>query len=245
VCQKHISQKQRNGRQFWKDTIMIQFFVLAFITYILYSASALFPSPYTYDLTTLPPLSSQEPWGIFGRNSEGNVADTLISKRLYYCPDNHAGVQDLINALVAKYPEIDAIGVADPQAVNDLYEANLFDTWASLQFTLSTEQQSSGKLILSQSTPTVVSYTILNNPSTYRGLPFSTDNYTDDVYNKQQAAADLFWSSGYLTLQNFVATYLAQQYDGTVAPDYTVSKILQYHMLWVNFTKMLSFFTYS
>ena len=35
LCQKHISQKQRNGRQFMKDTFMVQFFFLLFISFIL------------------------------------------------------------------------------------------------------------------------------------------------------------------------------------------------------------------
>jgi hypothetical protein len=29
---KHISQKQRNGRQWWKDTIMIQLFLLLYVS---------------------------------------------------------------------------------------------------------------------------------------------------------------------------------------------------------------------
>lgn len=28
MCLKHVNQKIRNGRQWWKDTIMIQFFLL-------------------------------------------------------------------------------------------------------------------------------------------------------------------------------------------------------------------------
>lgn len=227
MCLKNFSQKQRNGRQFWKDTIFIQFFVLAFITYILYGSSFLNPSPHPYALTILPPLSDQQPWGIFSKNSEGNNELTVISKRLYYCPNNHAGVNALVNALVAKYPQIEAVGAADVDGVNAIYEENLFDTWASLQFTLTEEQQTTGQLVTSLTNPSTVSYTILTNPATYHSVPLSTDNYTDEVYNKQQASADLFWSTGYFTVQNFVATYLAQQYNGIVPADYTVDTYIQ------------------
>lgn len=205
------------------DTVCIQFFLLGFVAYILYSNSFNTSTPHPYSLTILPPLSSDKPWGIFNQNSNGNNLDTTISKRLYYCPDNHDGVTDLITALVAKYPSIEPVGAADPNGVNALYEANLFDTWASVQFVLTPDQITSGKLVTSQTNPSVVSYTILNNPSTYGDSPLSTDNSTTDVYNSEQAAADIFWSSGYFTLQNFVATYLAQQYNETVPADYTVS----------------------
>ena len=45
------------------------------------------------------------------------------------------------------------------------------------------------------------------------------------VYNDHGGTeADFFWSSGYLTLQNFVDTYLVQQYDGQ--EDFDVSTLL-------------------
>jgi ATP-binding cassette subfamily A (ABC1) protein 3 len=227
VCLKNFSQKQRNGRQFWKDTVCIQFFTLSFVAYILYANTWTTDTPHPYSLTILPPLSSAKPWGIFNQNSNGNNDDTTISKRLYYSPNDHLGVQALIDALVAKYPSIEPVGAADMNGVNDLYESNLFDTWASLQFTLTTDQITTQKLVTSQTNPSVVSYTILNNPSTYGNSPLSTDNTTDKVYNDAQAAADLFWSSGYFTLQNFVATYLAQQYNNTVPSDYTIDTFIQ------------------
>lgn len=226
MCLKNLSQKKRNGRQFWKDTIFTQFFLLGFVIYIIYSSSNINPSPHSYDLTALPPLSDQKPWGIFNKGSEGNNDQTSISKRLYYCPNNHAGVNNLVNALVAKYPDIDAIGVADPSGVRDLYESNIYDTWASLQFTLSSNQESTGLLVPSPNDPSVVSYAILISPSIY-STQISTDNYTDNVYNKAQAEADIFWSSGYFTLQNFIATYLAKEYNTTVPSDYTIDTFVQ------------------
>ena len=45
---------------------------------------------------------------------------------------------------------------------------------------------------------------------------------TTIVYNDHGGTeADFYWSSGYLTLQNFVDNYLAQQYDGN--QDFDVS----------------------
>jgi hypothetical protein len=93
-----------------------------------------------------------------------------------------------------------------------------------LQFTLTSDQVSSGKLVPSTSAPSLVTYSILDNPSTYSNqFGFSTVNYTDSVYNSEQAEADLFWSTGYFTLQNFIATYLAKEYNTMVPSDYTVS----------------------
>ncbi|RYG68763.1 hypothetical protein EON64_04450, partial [archaeon] len=223
MCQKHVSQKQRNGRQFWKDGFLTQLFVLAFLTYIIYGASYIPASPHTYDLSILPPLSDQTPWGVFGQDSKGNSLASVLSKRLYYCPQNHTGVDALISSLVAKYPQIEPVGADDPDGIKQLFEENLFDTWASMQFTLNSDQLSTGLLVTSQTNPSTVSYSILISPNIYQ-LNLATDNTTDtdDLYNLQQAQADLFWSSGYMTLQNFVATYLATQYT-TVDPDYTVS----------------------
>lgn len=226
MCQKHVSQKQRNGRQFWKDGFLTQFFVLAFLTYIIYGASYLAESPHTYDLSILPPLSNQSPWGVFGIDSNGNTETTTLSKRLYYCPQNHAGVNALISSLVTKYPQIEPVGADDPDAVKQLFEENLFDTWASMQFTLNADQQSSGLLVTNQTAPSTVSYSILISPNIFQSN-LATDNTTDtgDLYNQMQAQADLFWSTGYMTLQNFVATYLATQYT-TVDPDYTVCSLV-------------------
>jgi hypothetical protein len=219
---KHSSQKMRNGREFLKDSILTQVFFLGFVIYFLYQESIVDPTAHPYALTILPPLSSQSPWGIFGQSSNGNTDDTVISKRLYYSPNDNQGVQDLILALVAKYPDIDAVGAADGDEVNDLYGENIFNTWASIQFALNSQQISASQLVTSQTNPTTVSYTILTNPS-LNSVSLSIDNTTDTVYNDQQATADLFWSTGYMTLQNFVATYLAQQYDTIVPTNYSVS----------------------
>lgn len=226
---KSVSQKARNGRQFWKDTVFIQFFMLAFTVYILYSSTTVYPSPKVYQYHSLPPLTDSKPWGIFSPDAHGNLPDggTLISQRLYFCPDNHPAVNDLITALVAKYPKIKAIGVANPNKVNDLYSENLFDSWASLQFDLTQEQIDSGSFVSNQTGTTDVNYAILINPINW-GVGLSTDDYTQtsDVYNDLSCAPDLFWSSGYMTLQNYIATYLAKQYTSTPA-DFSVDTFVQ------------------
>ena len=123
-------------------------------------------------------------------------------------------MEDLIDALKKKWGDIEATGKKDGDEVNDEYEKNLFDTWASLQFDLDSDQKSSGKLVTSQTEPSKVKYTILINPSNW-GQSLSSSNYVDtgSIYNDEGCSADLFWSTGYLTLQNFVGGYLAQQYD--------------------------------
>lgn len=220
---KHVSQKKRNGRQTLKDTIMIQFFLLAFITYILYAASQIYPSADEYGHFPLPPLSDDKPYGIFNKGSKGNTYNSIISKRLYYSPAGHDGIESLINALTAKYPDIKAIGTTDRDGILDLYEKNIFDTWATIEFQLTETQKSTGKLVTSTTTEGTVNYIISINPVNYGGA-LADFNYTSDVYNKQSTDADIFWSSGYMTLQNFIDTYLAQQYTNKVSSDYTVSR---------------------
>lgn len=230
MCQKHFSQKKRNGRQFLKDSIMIQFFMLAFTTFIIFQSATYYPSPHVYDRIPLPPLSKSAPNGIFNQDSPGNEANYQLSKRLYYAPDNHAGVNALITALTNLYPDVEVVGAADTAGINSIYENNLFDTWASLDFQLTSDQITTGQLITSQTQPSSVAYTISINPSIWGNLP--TSNYTEPIKNKEVGPADLFWSSGYLTLQNFVDEFLVQQYNGaesfSVSYSYSLSSLLFY-----------------
>lgn len=227
MCQKHISQRKRNGRQFLKDSIMIQFFTLAFIVFIINQASNYTASPHFYGRIPLPPLSKSATNGVFNEDAPGNLNVNSISQRLYYAPSNHAGVNALIDALIAVYPDVKAIGAADAADMNKIYENNLFDTWATLDFQLTANQLSSGRLIPSQSQVTDVSYTISVNPTIWGNLP--TSNYSSPIYNNEVAPSDLFWSSGYLTLQNFVEEYLVQQYNGQ--GDFSVRETLLFNRL--------------
>lgn len=142
MVQKHISQKQRKGRQFLKDTVMIQFFLLSFFAYILIQAAVITTYDDVYQKHSLPPLSDTTPWGIFNAGSNGNIEDNPVSKNLYYSPNTHAGVNALMDALMVKYPDVKATGYVDPNGVNDQYQKNLFDTWASVQFDLTADQVS-------------------------------------------------------------------------------------------------------
>eukprot|EP01038_Epipyxis_sp_PR26KG_P005687 gene5687-7851_t len=220
---KHVSQKQRKGRQTLKETFMIPLFVLLFITYVIYSSITVYPSPIVYQKHSLPPLSTEQPWGIFNIKSKGNVYYSLISKRLSYFPDNHAGINALIKDLVSTYPDITAQGFADIDEVVANYQSNLFDTWTTLAFSLNEEQIATGLLITSQTNSSIVDYSILINPT--EAILYQ-DNYTDTVYNKVAAPADAYWSSGYLTLQNFISSYLARQYD-SVSSDFEINTSIQ------------------
>jgi hypothetical protein len=225
LLRKNMSQKQVNARSFWKDSIMIQFFTLSFLTLILYQNAGGSDSASEYSYFKLPPLSKQVPWGIFNDLSNGNSEGDDYSNRLYYSPQGHPGVENLITALITEFPDVEVVGAANNAGIDSLYEANIFNTWASLEFFLTPDQLSTGKLIPSESTPTTVSYQIAISPSNW-DLSLTTGNYSDSVYNDQFCDADLFWSSGYMTLQNFVATYLAKNYS-FVDPNLQIDTFVQ------------------
>eukprot|EP01034_Spumella_vulgaris_P023934 gene23934-30218_t len=174
-------------------------------------------------LHALPPLSDSGPWGIFSASANGNPAGAVISKNLYYTPDNHPGVNEFIKQLLLVYPSIEAHGAASPSEVNSMYSENLFNTWASIQFDLTPEQITTGLLIPDQNVVTPVAYSILVNP-VYASLP--KYNYTSFVFNSVSCDADAFWATGYMTLENFVSTYLAKLYATTPA-DFAVETYMQ------------------
>lgn len=210
---KHISQKQRNGRLFLKNSCMVQFFVLSFITFLLYFASQLFQSADVYSLVPLPPLSNEKPWGIFNPQSNGNTNMDILSKRLYFAPNNHEGISNLTYSLNELYPDIEMIGVLTLEDALNLYEQNIFNTWAVLDFNLTTEQEITGRLVL-ENQQSYIDYTIYINPMNWgNGLPTNNISTIESIYNKQSTDADLFWSTGYMTLQNFIANYLTQEID--------------------------------
>lgn len=219
MVKKTVGQKQRMSRTFLKETVMTQFFVLAFVAFLIVTIITLPKFPDIYSKHSLPPLSNQLPWGIFNPQSLENQGGFGVGgvQTLYYSPNNHQGVTSLVDSLVEEFPLIKAIGVADPDALVSAYQSNLFSTWAALEFNLSAAQIESGMLVTSQDTMSVVDYTILINPSVQE-LP-STDS--DYVFNQVNCAADKWWSSGYMTLQNFIPTYLAKQYD-FVSPNFKV-----------------------
>lgn len=216
----HFCNNCLAGRQFWKETVLIQVVILGFIGYTLTAFSSIDTLKDIYDKHALPPLSAARPWGIFNQKSNGNDQYTIITKRMVYCPNDHAGVQDLMDALVEKYPDLTVEGFATKEDIVSNYQTDLFDTYAALQFTLTDEQIASGTFITSQTEESKVTYDILISPAIWEDkLP--AYNYTDFVFNKEGSSSDLYWSMGYLTIQNFVAVYLAKNYDNVPA-DYTV-----------------------
>lgn len=222
MCKKSVGQKQRNSRAFFRETLFRQLFILLFIRFLVFNIVTLPKFPDIYGRHPLPPLSEQAPWGIFNSSSIENAGGFGggDARTLYYSPNNHEGVKSLVNSLVAEYPLIFPIGAADAETVNSLYEGNLFATWAVLEFNLTQSQIESGQLITSQNSPSTVDYTILVNPYMWP-LPTTDSDYF--VFNQVNCAADKWWTSGYMTLQNFVSTYLAKQYD-FVPPDFEVGK---------------------
>lgn len=217
MLKKHASQKRRNGRQFLKNTFMIQFFTISFIAYIITSASGSISSSYNvYSLFGLPPLSKDSTWGVFSSDSKGNSDANSLCSILYYSPNTHQGVNDLMSSLTEKYPDIETIGLSSADDLNYYYERNIFNTWAAVDFSLTANQISSGSLVPNTENKNKVSYSIFINPAIWGEIP--TRNSTDyeyNILNEQMSDADLFWASGYLTLQNYIANYLTQQYDSS------------------------------
>lgn len=237
MARKHINQKQRKGRDFLKETIMIPFFILAFTGYLFYNINMIYSTPDVYTLHNLPPLSKSATWGIFNMDAKQNNDNFYIQGyNLLYAPQDHPAVVDLINSLTAIYPDVTPVGCDDWDDLFDSYRTNIFKTWAAINFNLTHEQIATNSFVPDQAAATNVDYTIYIN-SNYADLPTDSDlgDQGDNVFNDLQAPADLWWESGYMTLQNFVSTYLAKQYD-SVPSTFTVSvlfRFLNHHFIFV------------
>lgn len=125
-------------------------------------------------MRNLPPLSSKGQWGIFQDDDDGiDVSMFIYTKLLLYSPDNHQGVNDLMNQLAMAYPQIDIRGRKDANEVETEYQANLFTTWGALEFQLTDDQISTGDLITSTVSASSVSYKLRISPSVMvRNLSF-------------------------------------------------------------------------
>ena len=223
MAKKFIGQKRRIGRSFLKETFLIPFFILLFVGFIFSNiiSSTIPPKNTVYQKHGLPPLSKTGQWGIFNPISNGNMgASGLIAFDLYYSPNNHIGISNMMKALSKLYPDVTIIGASDASEIQLLYEENLFNTLGSVQFNLTDDQVLSGELVTSEILPSMVEYTILINPMV-QALPVNNEDF---VLNDFPCLADTWWSSGYLTIQNFIATYLAKQYLN-VPSDYEVTAI--------------------
>jgi hypothetical protein len=185
-------QKRLDGRTTLKEFLIPVSFLAFWIYITIQSNTPILYSDAVYDLRNLPPLSSKGEWGIFQTIDDDtiDVSMFVLSKTLFYSPNNHDGVNQLMADLAATYPQIELHGEKSAHEVSLEYEANLFTTWAAIQFDLSDEQISTGKLIPSTTSLSTVNYEIrispteevvLNSPpktsdSNLRTLPFIIDS---------------------------------------------------------------------
>ena len=167
-----------------------------------------------YELIRLPPLSAGGTWGIFQEPPNPNDDNTMPDmnyvnvKKLFYSPQSHAGVQDFINALKIKYPDVEPEGADSVSDIDSIYEENLFTTWAAIQFDLTSDQLSSGSFFTTDGSVSNVKFTFRVSPSEAI-LP--DYEYDDLVYRDSVAQADWWYKAGYMTMQNFVSTYMTQK----------------------------------
>lgn len=244
---KNLHQKKLAGRTTLKE-ILTPLGMIGFWIYIMIMSSI--PVSYpdaVYDIRDLPPLSTSGRWGIFRDPDEDNVIqfpDTIDSKRMYYSPNDHEGVNQLVGATLLvvtayllcifftdfavpdlqmgnfslKYPQVDLFGFRTTDDVSDQYARNIFKTWSAITFDLSPEQISSGLLVVDQVNPIALNYKIRVG---YNEMVLPDDVIDEDVYRDTIVGADQWANSGYFTIQNFVGTYAAQLYD-SVDSDFTV-----------------------
>ena len=114
-----------------------------------------------YSLRNLPPLSTKGQWGIFESVDDDSVDVSMYvkyTKTLLYSPNNHQGVNELIESLSTLYPQVEVRGFKNSNDVQLEYEANLFSTWAVLEFQLTEDQISTNQLITSSTTLSAVNY---------------------------------------------------------------------------------------
>ena len=96
---KNLHQKRLAGRTTLKE-ILTPLGLIGFWIYIMLMSSMPLSYPdAVYVTRDLPPLSSDGLWGIFRAADEDNVQqvpEVINSKRLYYSPNTHAGVNDMV-----------------------------------------------------------------------------------------------------------------------------------------------------
>ena len=95
----------------------------------------------TYSLRNLPPLSSKGQYGIFQDDDDAtDVSMFVYTKLLLYSPNNHQGVNELMDQLAFAYPQIEIRGKKTSDDLETEYQANLFTTWGALEFELNDDQ---------------------------------------------------------------------------------------------------------
>lgn len=223
---KHFQQKRLAGRATLKD-FMIPVAMILFWDFIFVqlNQSTVYHSA-VYNVRSLPPLSGQGEWGIFQKDGDDDSAfiqEFIGSRKLFYSPNDNTGVNELMGNFSDMFPGVNVRGEKNMEEVNLQYQSNLFTTWAALEFELSDEQISADSLITSQADQSAVSYKIRISPLEMVLPSYPLDG---DVYKDSISSADSWQNSGYLTIQNFVSSYLAKQYDG-VDPNFEVEMRVQ------------------
>ena len=206
---KNARQLQRDFRKTLKNVILVPLFWLLFVGAFFSLINRNFVKDANYDIRPLYPLSDKGEFGVFNIDGKTPVFDFEDPPNLLlFSPNNHAGVLSLIADLQKTYPYIDVKGAADASAVDDAYFDNLFKTWSCLVFDLDEYQITSGNF----STPNnKVQYTLRNSPY----IPVSTDYFDSEIYNEDRfPAVDYALITGYLTLQNYVRTWITQRNSG-------------------------------
>jgi hypothetical protein len=89
----------------------------------------------------------------------------VYTKLLLYSPNNHQGVNDLMDQLALAYPQIEIRGKKTSDDLETEYQANLFNTWGALEFELNDNQLTTGELITSTTSASSVSYKLRICPS--------------------------------------------------------------------------------
>jgi hypothetical protein len=150
--------------------------LLAFWIYIfLQSNDPITYADPTYALRNLPPLSTKGQYGIFQSPDDDGIDVSMFvyTKLLLYSPNNHEGVNELMDQLAIAYPQVEIRGKKTSSDVETEYQANLFTTWGALEFELNDDQLTTGQLITSTTSASSVSYKLRICPSVMVCLPHS------------------------------------------------------------------------
>jgi hypothetical protein len=113
-----------------------------------------------YSLRNLPPLSSKGEWGIFDTVDDDSIDISMYvkySRVMLYSPNTHQGVNELMRNLSLAYPQVELHGRKNTDDVQSEYEANIFHTWVAIEFDLSDEQITTGRLVDTTSSSSSIS----------------------------------------------------------------------------------------
>ena len=110
---------------------------------------------------------------------------------------------------MAEYPDVQTQGFENQEEISEAYTVHVFSVWCAVSFNLNRQQFASDSFFPNVGEPSTVAYSIRMNPNIL-DLPFTT--YDTNVHNDYSASADGWLNSGYLTLQNYIRTYVTNTY---------------------------------